>query len=80
MKIKDAIVARLIELCAQRNIRKNELANLAGLTPSTVYSIFDKSRRDIGMITVKKLCDGLEITVTEFFDSPLFKELEQEME
>ena len=80
MKIKDAIVARLIELCAQRNIRKNELANLAGLTPSTVYSIFDKSRRDIGMITVKKLCDGLEITVTDFFDSPLFKELEQEME
>ncbi|MBE7035728.1 MAG: helix-turn-helix transcriptional regulator [Ruminococcaceae bacterium] len=80
MKIKDAIVARLIELCAQRNIRKNELANLAGLTPSTVYSVFDESRRDIGMVTVKKLCDGLEITVTDFFDSPLFKELEQEME
>ncbi len=79
MLIKDAIILRLQNICAQRNICYNELATLSGVTPSTVYSMMDSSRRDLSVITLKKLCDGLEITITEFFDDNIFKQLEQEL-
>ena len=47
MDVKDVIVKRFKELCAERNMRINELANISGVTPSTAYSMMDKSRRDI---------------------------------
>lgn len=77
--IKDAIVLRLQNICQERNIRYNELATMSGVTPSTVYSLMDERRRDLSVITLKKLCDGLDITVTEFFDDDIFKTLEQEI-
>ena len=80
MLIKDAIVLRLQQLCMERNIRYNELANRSGVTPSTVYSLMNPSHRDLSVITLKKLCDGLDITITEFFDDPLFQTLEQEIQ
>lgn len=80
MLIKDAIVLRLQQLCEKRHIRYNELANLSGVTPSTVYSLMNPSRRDLSIITLKKLCDGLDMTITEFFDDPLFQTLEQELQ
>jgi len=63
MDVKDAIVKRFNELCAERNMKINELANVSGVTPSTAYSMMDKSRRDISIRTIKKFCDGLEITL-----------------
>jgi DNA-binding Xre family transcriptional regulator len=60
-------------------IKPNELATLAGVTPSTVYSMLDKRRRDISIVTIKKLCDGLGVSLGEFFSSPAFDELEQEI-
>ena len=80
MLIKDAIVLRLKRLCTERNIRYNELANRSGVTPSTVYSLMNPSRRDLSVITLKKLCDGFDMTITEFFDDPLFQTLEQEIQ
>ena len=79
MDIKDAIVKRFNELCAERNTRINELANVSGVTPSTAYSMMDKSRRDISIRTIKKFCDGLEITLGEFFSTKDFDDLEQEI-
>lgn len=79
MLIKDAIVLRLQNICKERNIRYNELATRSGVTPSTVYSLMDENRRDLSVITLKKLCDGLDMTVTEFFDDDIFKTLEQEI-
>ena len=79
MDIKDVIVNRFLELCRARNIKVNELANLSGVTPSTAYSMMDNSRRDISIRTIKKFCDGLEITLGEFFSTPEFDELEQEI-
>lgn len=58
---------------------RNSLANISGVTPSTVYSLLDPSRREISVSTVKKLCDGLEMTLGEFFSAPEFDELEQEI-
>lgn len=79
MYVKEAVVARLREICDERCIKINELANRAGLTPSTVYSIFDVRRMHISIITLKKLCDGLDMKLKEFFDSPIFDNLEQEL-
>ena len=79
MGVKDAVAQRFLSLCKQRGIRINELANLSGVTPSTVYSMVDPRRREISITTIKKLCDGLEITLGEFFSSPEFDTLEQEI-
>ena len=79
MDVKDVIVKRFNELCTERNIRINELANISGVTPSTAYSMMDKSRRDVSIKTIKKFCDGLEITLGEFFSTKDFDELEQEI-
>ena len=57
----------------------NELANVSGVTPSTAYSMLDRSRRDVSIVTIKKFCDGLEITLGQFFSTPEFDELEQEI-
>ena len=79
MTVKDAVVRRFRDICDQRGIKPNELANLSGVTPSTVYSMMDNSRRDLSIITIKKLCDGLDMTLGEFFGTPEFDTLEQEI-
>lgn len=79
MSVKDAVVNRFRELCCARDIKLNELATLAGVTPSTVYSMMDPRRQDVSVVTIKKLCDGLEITLGEFFSTPEFESLEQEI-
>lgn len=79
MSVKDAVTQRFEFLCTQRNIKINCLANLSGVTPSTAYSMMNKSRRDVSIITIKKFCDGLDITLGEFFSSPEFDNLEQEI-
>lgn len=77
--VKDVVVIRFRNLCKERRIKPNELANISGVTASTVYSMLDDRRRDLSIITIKKLCDGLDITLGEFFTSPEFDSLEQEI-
>lgn len=79
MQIKEAIVLRFKELCQKNNLKYNELATRSGVTPSTVYSMMDERRKDLSVITVKKLCDGLNITIGEFFGTKEFDSLEQEI-
>lgn len=79
MGVKDAVAARFRQICEDRNITTNELAGRSGVTPSTAYSMMDESRRDISIVTIKKFCDGLGITLSEFFSAPCFDELEQEI-
>ena len=79
MNVKEAVVLRFLEILKERNMRANELANLSGVTPSTVYSMLDGRRKEITINVIKKLCDGLEMTLGEFFSSPIFDELEQEI-
>lgn len=79
MSVKDAVAKRFAQLCSQRNIRFNELASISGVTPSTVYSMMDPRRREVSITVIKKLCDGLELSLGEFFSSPEFNELEQEI-
>ncbi len=79
MTVKEAVVARFLELLRERNMRPNELATLAGVTPSSVYSMLDARRRELSINLIKKLCDGLEISLGTFFSAPVFDELEQEI-
>lgn len=79
MTVKDAVAQRFMQLCRERNIKPNELATLSGVTPSTVYSMLDPQRREISISTIKKLCDGLGITLGVFFSTAEFDSLEQEI-
>lgn len=79
MSIKDMVVKRIISLCKNKDISLNKLSNLSGVTLSTIYSIVDKTRKEIGITILKKLCDGLEITISDFFNTEDFKNLEQEI-
>lgn len=79
MRIKEAVVERFKEICRERGIKYNELATLSGVTPSTVYSMMDPTRKEVSVITVKKLCDGLDISIPDFFNAPVFELLEQEI-
>ena len=79
MTVKEAVAARFSEVLKERNMRLNELANLSGITPSTVYSMMDERRKELTINVIKKLCDGLEMTLGEFFSVPIFDELEQEI-
>lgn len=80
MNVKDVVADRFKKLCEERNIKLNELANISGVTPSTAYSMMDASRRDISITTIKKFCDGLEMTLGDFFSTPEFDRLEQEIQ
>ena len=80
MTVKDAVAERFRCLCLENNIKPNELANRAGVTPSTVYSMLDPSRRKVSITTIKKLCDGLEITLGQFFSCKIFDDLDQEVQ
>lgn len=79
MNVKDIVAKRFKDLCDDRGIKINELANISGVTPSTAYSMMDKNRRDISIITIKKFCDGLEITLGDFFSCEDFDNLDQEI-
>ena len=79
MRTKEALANRILQLCEERSIAVNELANISGVSPSTVYSILNEKSQNPGAITIKKLCDGLEITLGEFFGTPEFDALEQEI-
>lgn len=79
MTVKDMVAKRFRDICKERNIRTNELANLSGVTPSTVYSMMDERRRDVSIVVIKKLCDGLDISLGEFFSTEEFDNLEQEI-
>ncbi len=79
MNTKNAVADRIIELCNQKNIAINALANMAGISPSTLYSVLNEKSQNPGIVTIKKLCDGLEISLREFFNSDIFDDIEQEI-
>lgn len=78
--VKNAVVQRFKNICNERGIAANELANISGVTPSTVYSLFSEKRQNVSITTIKILCDGLDVSLGKFFGSPEFDSLEQEIE
>ena len=79
MNTKEAVAKRIIELCQQKNLSINALANMSGVSPSTIYSMLNAKSQNPGVVSIKKLCDGLEISIREFFDNSIFDNIEQEL-
>ena len=79
MTIGNAVRYRMIELCNEHNITINKLSTMSGITQSTLNNIVSGRNNSTTISTIKKICDGLEITIIDFFNSPLFEELEQEI-
>ncbi len=79
MNIGDAVRLRILELCDQRGLTVNKLSIICGITQSTLNNIISGRNRSATVATVKKICDGLDITMAEFFDAEVFRRLEQEI-
>lgn len=79
MNIGEAVRDRIIELCSEKDISINKLCSISGVTQSTVNNIVSGRNRSATVSTIKKLCDGLGITIQDFFKSDLFDGLEQEI-
>ena len=79
MTVGEAVRERILELCKEQNLTINKLCSISGVTQSTVNNIISGRNNSATVTTVKKLCDGLDITVEDFFSSPLFRDLEQEI-
>lgn len=79
MNIGEAVKERILELCRERDISVNKLSTMSGVTQSTVNNIVSGRNNSATVSTIKKLCDGLGITIEEFFSSELFRGLEQEL-
>ena len=79
MTIGEAVKERILELCREHDISINKLSNISGVTQSTVNNIISGRNNSTTVSTVKKLCDGLGITIIDFFNTGLFADLEQEL-
>ena len=79
MTIGNAVRYRLLELCNERNITINKLSTMCGITQSTLNNIVSGRNNSTTVSTIQKICDGLEISITDFFSSPIFQNLEQEI-
>ncbi len=79
MGIYNFVVKRIYQLCRERNITPNALSYLCGISQSTLKSILNGESKNPGIVTLKKICDGLEISIVEFFDTEEYYQLEQEI-
>lgn len=79
MNTYEAVVFRIRQLCDERKITPNALSYMSGVSQSTVKSILNGESKNPGVVTIKKLCDGLDISIVEFFDDSIFRDLEQEI-
>ena len=79
MNTREAISKRILDLCRERGITPNKLSTISAVPQATIKSILNGESKNPGIVTLKKICDGLEITLIEFFDTPEYKNLEQEL-
>lgn len=79
MNIGEAVKERILELCHERHITVNKLATISGVTQSTLNNIVSGRNNSATVSTVKKICDGLDISIESFFSADIFRHLEQEL-
>lgn len=79
MNTQQAVSNRLLELCEQQDLAVNTLARISAVPPSTLKNIINGVSHNPGIVTLKKLCDGLDITLIDFFNTKEFENLDQEV-
>lgn len=78
MYLAKAIEKRINELCSERNLTLNKLCTICGITQSTLNNLKHRQTKSVTVLTIVRICRGLEIEVKDFFDSPLFSELDDD--
>lgn len=79
MNTQQAVAHRILQLCKEHQITPNGLSNLAAVSQSTIKSILNGESQNPGVVTLKKICDGFNITLGAFFSTEEFDQLEQEI-
>lgn len=79
MTIGEAVKERILQLCAEHDMSINKLSTISGVTQSTVNNIVSGRNNSTTVATIQKLCDGLGITIVDFFTPDLFSEIEPEV-
>lgn len=79
MVIGTAVRLRILAICSQQKMTINKLSTVSGITQSTLNNIVSGRNRSATVSTIKKICDGLDVTIIDFFDDDLFRDLEQEI-
>lgn len=80
MQTRECVAKRIVELCAKNNMSFRQLAYAAAVPPTTIMNILNGKSKNPGIVTIKKICDGLNISLIEFFDTEEFGLLEQEIQ
>lgn len=78
MKINEAIGIRLNQICNEKNISINKLASISCLTQSTVQHLADGRSKNPKTLTIVRICDGLGIKLKDFYDDPIFDDIDRE--
>ena len=78
MTISEAVVTKILNICDERNITVNRLATTCGITQSTLDNIVNGNSKNPKLLTIVRICDGLEITMHDFFNDPIFLNLDRE--
>ena len=80
MGTREAVAYRIRQLCREQGLTPNGISNIAGVPQATVKSILNGESKNPGIVTIKKLCDGFGVTLGDFFSTPEFDALEQEIQ
>lgn len=79
LKTQEAVVARIKNLCGEKNMKISQLAYVSGMPPSTLKNIMKGNSKNTGIVTIKMICDGLNVSLEDFFHNGVFQDLEQEI-
>lgn len=79
MKISEAIKKRILNICDEKEISINKLAIMSGLTQSTLQSIISGKSQNPKLLTIVRICESLEIDLQEFFNDPIFKNIDSQL-
>lgn len=74
MNITQAIKNRIEQLCQEKGITQNKMCTICGITQSTINNIMNRNQKDVSLLTIVRICNGLNITLEEFFNSDIFKQ------
>ncbi len=78
MNLNDAIIKRIEEICNEKGSNVCEIALNGGMSPSAIYDLLKGRTKCSKVITVKRFCEGAEMTLSEFFDREYFNHIEED--
>ncbi len=78
LTVSEAVVAKILNICDEKNITINKLSTICGITQSTLDNIVNGNSKNPKLLTIVRICDGLNISMHDFFSDPIFQNLDRE--